>query len=50
MVNELLDVHVQSIVEIMVKVKEVERCEGLVVGEGGFPKRKLYGLFTRCYR
>jgi hypothetical protein len=31
------------------KTPEVERFEGLVGGEGGFPKRKLYGLFTRCY-
>jgi hypothetical protein len=30
------------------KVKEVERFEGLVAGEVGFVKRKLYGSFTRC--
>ena len=30
------------------KVKEVERFEGLVEGEGGFVKRKLCGAFTRC--
>ncbi len=28
------------------KVKEVERFEGLVVGEGGFVKRKLCGVRT----
>ena len=30
------------------KVKEVERFEGLVAGEVGFVKRKLYGSFTCC--
>ena len=30
------------------KVKEVERFEGLVAGEDGFVKRKLCGSFTRC--
>jgi hypothetical protein len=28
------------------KVKEVERFEGLVPGEGGFVKQKLYGVRT----
>jgi hypothetical protein len=28
------------------KVKEVERFEGLVAGEGGFVKRKLCGART----
>jgi hypothetical protein len=30
------------------KVREVERFEGLVAGEDGFVKRKLCGTFTRC--
>ena len=30
------------------KVKEVEKFEGLVAGEDGFVKRKLCGSFTRC--
>ena len=29
-------------------MREVERFEGLVEGEGGFVKRKLCGAFTRC--
>jgi hypothetical protein len=28
------------------KVKEVERFEGLVTGEDGFVERKLYGVHT----
>jgi hypothetical protein len=28
------------------KVKEVERFEGLVVGDGGFVERKLFGALT----